>query len=113
MQLEEWTIWALVFGVINVALAICVTVHAVLWKRDSRAVVAWVGLAWLTPLLGASAYWVLGINRVHRKAIELNLGEDAKSPHTPKPIPEDWAQNFCTLSSFHEFESKSNHLGAH
>ena len=24
--------------------------HAVLWKRDSRAVIAWVGLAWLAPL---------------------------------------------------------------
>ena len=92
MILEEWTIWALAIGVINVALAIAVTVHAILWKRDSRAVIAWVGLAWLAPLLGASAYWVLGINRVHRKAIELNLGEDGKFSHTPKPIPEDWVQ---------------------
>jgi hypothetical protein len=31
--LEEWTIWALALGVINVGLAIAVTVHAVLWKR--------------------------------------------------------------------------------
>jgi cardiolipin synthase len=92
MQLEEWTIWALVFGVINVALAICVTVHAVLWKRDSRAVIAWVGLAWLTPLLGASAYWVLGINRVHRKAIELNLGEDGRLFHPPALVLEDQIQ---------------------
>jgi len=92
MHLEEWTIWALVFGVINVALAICVTVHAVLWKRDSRAVIAWVGLAWLTPLLGASAYWVLGINRVHRKAIGLNLGEDGRLFHPPAPVPEDRIQ---------------------
>jgi cardiolipin synthase len=90
--LEEWTIWALALGVINVGLAIAVTVHAVLWKRDSRAVVAWVGLAWLTPLLGAVAYWVLGINRVHRKAIELNLAEDDGLFQPPAPEPDDQIQ---------------------
>ena len=90
--MKDWTIWALLFGVISVALAICVTVHAVLWKRDSRAVIAWVGLVWLTPVLGAAAYWVLGINRVHRKAVELNLGEDGRLFHPPAPGPEEQIQ---------------------
>lgn len=42
--------------------------HAVLYKRDSRAAVAWVGLIWLVPILGPSLYGLLGINRVRRRA---------------------------------------------
>jgi cardiolipin synthase len=42
--------------------------HAVLYKRDSRATIGWVGLILLTPLLGAVLYWMFGINRIHRKA---------------------------------------------
>lgn len=34
--------------------------------------IGWVGLAWLAPLLGATAYFVLGINRMQRKAAKLN-----------------------------------------
>lgn len=100
LNLEEWTLWALALGVINVALAIAVTVHAVLWKRDSRAVVAWVGLAWLAPLLGATAYWVLGINRIHRKAIELNLVEEGRLFQPPAPAAEDQIRIEAFLKAF-------------
>ncbi len=64
-----WTIWALVFAVVNIALTSSVTIHAVLWKRDSRAVIGWVALAWLAPIVGACAYWWLGVNRIKRKAV--------------------------------------------
>jgi cardiolipin synthase len=40
--------------------------HAVLYKRDSRATIGWVGLILLTPLLGAVLYWMFGINRIQR-----------------------------------------------
>lgn len=33
--------------------------------------IGWVGLAWLAPLIGSIAYFVLGINRVQRKAAKL------------------------------------------
>ncbi len=42
--------------------------HAVLYKRDSRSTIGWVGLILLTPLFGAVLYWMFGINRIHRKA---------------------------------------------
>ena len=57
----------------GIALTIAVTIHAVLWKRDSRAVIAWVGLAWLAPFLGAFAYFCFGVNRIQRKAVALNV----------------------------------------
>ena len=78
-MLRDWLTWAIVFAGIDFVLAAGVTVHAVLWKRDSRAVIGWVGLAWLAPFVGATAYICLGINRIERKAVSLNLDK------TPRP----------------------------
>ena len=59
--------------VLDVVLAMGVTAHAVLWKRDSRAVIGWVGLAWMAPLVGACAYFFFGVNRIRRKAESLQM----------------------------------------
>ncbi len=56
------------------------TCHAVLYKRDSRATIGWVGLILLTPLIGAALYWVFGINRVQRRAIMRRSGQSASEP---------------------------------
>lgn len=50
-------------------LAIALTAHAVLHKRDTRTAIAWVGLIWLAPLIGGIAYLLLGINRIRRTAV--------------------------------------------
>ena len=76
---HQWSVWAFVAAVGDLALASGVTVHAVLWKRDSRAVIGWVGLAWLAPFVGALAYLWLGINRIERKAASLHLADTRKS----------------------------------
>ena len=49
-----------------IAMALAVSVHATLWKRDSRAVIGWIGVAWLSPYIGALAYYLFGINRIQR-----------------------------------------------
>lgn len=51
--------------------------HAILYKRDSRASVAWVGLIWLTPFLGSILYVLLGINRIRRRVSGLRGHESA------------------------------------
>ncbi len=33
----------------------CAT-HAILYKRETRSTIAWVGIIWLTPLIGAVLY---------------------------------------------------------
>jgi len=68
-MLNDLTILALAVALVNYASALGVTIHAVLWKRDSRAVIGWVGLAWLAPLVGVFAYLCLGVNRIERKAL--------------------------------------------
>jgi cardiolipin synthase A/B len=64
--------WPYLFTIVYLAGATWVTVDAVLRKRHAPSVVAWVGLAWLAPISGAIAYYLLGINRIHRSASALD-----------------------------------------
>jgi len=74
-------LWML--AVLHVVGAARVTAHALLNKEDSRAAVAWIGLAWLSPLIGSAFYAVFGINRIARRATRLSHG------HRPdRPVPE-------------------------
>lgn len=54
-----------------VVASVAASAHAVLHKRDTRAAVSWVGLIWLVPGLGALLYFLLGVNRIRRKATAL------------------------------------------
>ncbi|MBY0509388.1 MAG: PLDc N-terminal domain-containing protein [Rhodospirillaceae bacterium] len=49
-----------------------ITIHVLLNKRNVRAAIGWIGLAWLSPFLGCILYWLFGINRVARRALRLN-----------------------------------------
>lgn len=55
-------------ALVGFALAIAVTVHALLRKRRVSVAVGWIGLAWLSPIFGSALYLLLGINRVYRRA---------------------------------------------
>jgi cardiolipin synthase len=69
---------------VHVALAGAVTVHVLRSRRISRSAAAWVGLAWLTPILGTALYLLLGVNRVRRRAASLKTlkapGQRAERP---------------------------------
>lgn len=52
----------------GLAFSVIASAHVIIYKRDSRASVAWVGLIWLSPFVGALLYLLLGINRVRRRA---------------------------------------------
>ena len=58
---------------LHLSLALAVTLHALLTRRNVSATVAWIGLAWLTPIVGALLYLMLGINRIQRAAVALDL----------------------------------------
>jgi len=64
-------LWLYVAGALTVLLAILASGHAILYKRDSRAAVAWVGLIWFAPVVGAVLYAMFGINRIRRHASDL------------------------------------------
>ena len=56
---------------LNILAAVLASSHAILYKRDSRSAVSWVGLIWLTPLVGALLYVSFGVNRIERRAASL------------------------------------------
>ena len=55
----------------HLLLAIPVTLHVLLRKRDIGGSIGWIGIAWLAPVLGSLLYLVFGINRVTRRAHRL------------------------------------------
>ncbi len=61
-------VWPHLAAFLLVALALVVSAHAVLTKRDVRSVIGWVGLIWLAPLVGSLLYALLGVNRIQRRA---------------------------------------------
>jgi cardiolipin synthase len=75
-----------VLAPLGIVIAAVVTVHVLLHKRDIGASLGWIGLAWLSPILGGFIYFTFGINRVKRRARHFH-GE----PRPPKLIklPED------------------------
>ena len=85
------------FGVAGLALLLSVLAsgHAVLYKRDSRATISWVGFVWLVPLVGAVLYFLFGVNRIRRRAIQLRSNRERyqAQPHAPECAPEELARH--------------------
>jgi len=73
-------LWPVLVSLTYVAGASWVTVDAVLRKRHVPAIVGWVGLAWLAPVVGALAYYLLGINRIRRSASALDRKAASRQP---------------------------------
>lgn len=66
--LETLRVW--IVGALTLVAAVAAAGHAILYKRDPRAAVGWVGLIVLVPVAGAVLYVLFGINRVRRRAAE-------------------------------------------
>jgi cardiolipin synthase len=66
--------------ILHLALAARVTLHVLLTKRDVAASVSWIGIAWLSPVVGSALYWLIGINRVKRRAVRLRRRSAIKAP---------------------------------
>jgi cardiolipin synthase len=65
LALNRDVIVAVVAGVVTLV----TTAHVILYKRDPRAAVAWVGFVWMLPLLGPVLYVLFGINRIRRRGV--------------------------------------------
>lgn len=80
--LDDWTrAWPLALVVVDVLLALAASAHAILYKRDPRSAMLWAGVAWLLPLLGPMLYFMLGVNRIRRRAQRLRA--DNEGPLAP------------------------------
>src|SRR5580692_6869319 len=79
--------WPHAVVVLHFAAAGLASAHAILHKRDTRAVVLWIGFICLLPLLGPVLYLLLGINRVRRKALLLRGAPTRPHGSTPTETP--------------------------
>lgn len=80
--------WVHVVVGLSVLMAVVASGHAILYKRDPRSAVVWTGLAWLVPLGGALLYFILGINRIRRRAQLLRSASARPSgPELPAGCP--------------------------
>jgi len=72
-------------------LAVGVTGHILVHKRDPGSAVAWIGIAWLSPVLGSLLYVLLGVNRVRRRALTMRApqGSALPAPAVAKASPDD------------------------
>ena len=68
-------LWPHVLAASILAVTIAASAHAILTKRDTRSTIGWVGLIWLSPVFGAIAYAVLGVNRIRSRATQLRSGQ--------------------------------------
>lgn len=81
----------LAIGVVLFVAAVVASGHAVLTKIDVRSAIGWVSVIWLVPGVGAALYWLLGINRIRRRAYGMGraAGDTAAStgPGDARPAP--------------------------
>ena len=64
--------------------ALLASIHALLYKRDSRAAALWLGTIWFLPVLGPMLYLALGVNRIRRRALFLGVHKT-----TTRPVPKN------------------------
>ncbi len=83
--------WQFDLAGLAILLSLAASGHAVLYKRDSRSAIAWVGFIWLVPLGGAALYFILGVNRIRRRAVLLRRDLERHRAHETQPecLPEE------------------------
>ncbi len=89
--MDVWNLrefWQYGVAALTLVLSVGASGHALLHKHDSRAAVSWVGLVWLAPLVGAVLYFIFGVNRIHRRAVDLR-GQTERYRHDIAVAPCD------------------------
>ncbi len=64
---------SLIAALFHLVLAPVASMHALIYKRDSRAAFGWIALCVLLPIAGPVIYALLGVNRIRRRARHLTL----------------------------------------
>lgn len=61
-------VWQYALAALTLLISLLASAHALLNKRDPRAATLWIGFIGFVPLFGAVLYFVLGVNRIKRRA---------------------------------------------
>lgn len=60
-------IWGLIIAG-SLGLSLVSACHALLFKRDPKSATGWIGICITLPFLGPFLYWIMGVNRINRRA---------------------------------------------
>jgi cardiolipin synthase len=71
LNFDPHNFWHLATAGLALVLAVIACGHVVLYKRETRSAIAWVGFICLVPLFGPLLYFVFGVNRLRRRAVLL------------------------------------------
>lgn len=94
--------------------ALLTSAHAILYKRDDRGTMMWVGLIWAVPIIGAALYLAFGINRIKRRAVRLRRNRqrwEAENPHGQQPALPPPIQHLMPLAAMVTKVTGSSLLG--
>ena len=80
-----YEIWPHIAVVLTLFVSLVTSGYVILYKRDSRSAVMWVGFIWLVPIVGSLAYLAFGVNRIRVRARALR-GKSAWYQPVPPTI---------------------------
>ncbi len=63
--------WHYFLILVSIPLAFYASTHALIHKRHSHSALLWISFIWFLPLVGSALYFLLGINRIQRRATSL------------------------------------------
>lgn len=63
------SVWYSIAGLLYLGLTITAALHVLLNKEQEGTAIAWLGVILLSPGIGMTLYWLLGINRIKRRAL--------------------------------------------
>ena len=66
-----WQLWPHLVAGTSLVLMTVASAHLVMYKKDTRAAIGWIGVVLMVPIFGAVIYFVFGINRLQRRAMNL------------------------------------------
>ncbi len=85
--IDDMTLLILTVAVISAT--VWAVAHALLNKRDPRSALVWVSLSLAMPAIGPLAYWLMGINRITRRAHKWHKTGRRSGTQSFSPIEEN------------------------
>jgi cardiolipin synthase A/B len=81
-----WEFWPHLLTGTYVLLMVIAASHVVMYKKDSRAAIGWIGLVVMVPIFGAVLYALFGINRLQRRASKYRSGPALRALSAPRHV---------------------------
>ena len=78
--------WPHILTVVSILVAVPAAIHAAMTKNEVRAAIGWVGVIFLSPIVGALIYAIGGINRIRHKSLAVERA--AHGHHRSSPLGE-------------------------